>query len=102
MPDWGGMPTHTAASADEDLLPTRPGADEDQANDWRFEIRWTVELAEPKEARQAEDQPVEGPEAGPTAQPDPGEDPAGSFEPVDAATGDGTANLTAVAAENQP
>jgi len=38
----------------EQVLPSRPLQDESTANDWRFEIEWTVELLPPEQARQSE------------------------------------------------
>jgi type IV pilus assembly protein PilM len=38
----------------KELLPERPLSEEDRSRDWRFEVRWTVELLRPEEARRAE------------------------------------------------
>ena len=46
-----GSPLSSKAS---DLMPTRPHSTESQADDWFFEIVWTVELVEPERGRQAE------------------------------------------------
>ena len=37
------------------LFPNHPLDDEPKADDWRFELQWTVELAAPQKARQAEE-----------------------------------------------
>lgn len=37
-----------------DLLPLRPLAEELRKNDWEFEIKWTIKLVKPEDARKAE------------------------------------------------
>jgi len=37
------------------VIPRRPLGDESSANDWSFEIQWTVRLVRPEDARRAED-----------------------------------------------
>lgn len=49
----GGEGVRVIGSADYPLLlPQRPLQDEPRSGDWAFEIRWTVELVRPEEARQ--------------------------------------------------
>ncbi|MCC7408288.1 MAG: pilus assembly protein PilM, partial [Phycisphaeraceae bacterium] len=62
----------SAGSADMALvLPTRPLADEPSQEDWRFEIRWTIELLPPDQARAAEERLAAGTEAPAPVEPSP-------------------------------